>query len=233
MTDDKNSYPFKYIGDAIQSNLPEKYRGHGWQTIFASDLGVTRQEINAWIRGKRKPGMDNLRKVAKIVGVTVAELTDESASSGTRKHLPGLDLGTRVEIEIPDYGSVAAATNGQDEFIDDSEADTFPIPIGTGVLKVKGSSMEPLARDGQRVFLRPSDSSVREGDLVAVWTNETPSRQLFKRWGGWVWKRAGKDSADDELILVSVNPIEAVNLTERIRRDELGGFRIVVGVWYG
>lgn len=98
MNADKNSYPYKYIGDAIVKNLPEKYSGHGWQTDMALELKVTRQEVNAWVRGKRKPGMDNLRKIAALLGVPLAKFMGNSVQHDTST-LEGGEAGIPIRIE--------------------------------------------------------------------------------------------------------------------------------------
>lgn len=166
-----------------------------------------------------------------------AEAAKHPRKKEKKEPMPHLDAGMKNEISLPLFGSAAAATNGQDEFYDSDEYDYVTIPAGTGMVEISGDSMEPLARDGQKVFLRPPlghNEEPKKGDLVVVWTYSFgTTKRFFKRWGGWLCRSEEEVSEDDELILISVNPVESVNIMEHVRREDLAGYRIVAGVWYG
>lgn len=242
----KNISPEKTTSSILKKYREKHYPGRGGAAICAKEMGIHPQQWRDWESGKVPPSAVNLKKIADFLGITVPELRGESipntdtvydAQQDNGPRIPGLDAGSLVDIEMPEYGEVAAVTSGQDEFHGEVAPGAVTIPAGTGLLKVKGMSMEPLARDGQRVFLRPPlppGEEPAKGDLVVVWTHERGTvRRLFKRWGGWVVRTPGQASGDDKLILVSVNPVDSVDVMEHIRRDELAGYRVVAGVWYG
>lgn len=56
------------------------------QSDLARRLGVKPQSVNQWERGKTRPGMRRLEKIASVLGVSAAELVgeDSAAASGQR-----------------------------------------------------------------------------------------------------------------------------------------------------
>lgn len=231
------SSPRNSTGYVIKKCREKRFPGQGGIKKCAESFGVNYQQWRNWESGHRKPGVDYLQKLAEFFDITIEELQGEVIIPAVTDPSERILAGIKYDVYLPVFGSAAAATGGQDEFHDDDGYETFLIPAGTGMVDVNGSSMEPLARHGQKVFLRPAlppGEEPNNGDLVIVWTRSIgTSKRYFKRWGGWIPKRAGRASADDQLVLISVNPIDAVNIMEHVRRDELEGFRVVAGVWYG
>lgn len=45
------------------------------QAQFAEKIGVTTSMISLWINGKRVPSVGKLKKLAKVTGLTMEELT--------------------------------------------------------------------------------------------------------------------------------------------------------------
>lgn len=220
------------IRSVLKKFREKQFPGRGGIRICAEKFGIHPQQWRDWESGKQEPRADYLQKLSEFMKVSVDELLADNHKDFNP--IPGIEAGMPIAIMLPVFGDAAAATNGQDSFYSDESYETFEIPAGVGMVAVRGDSMEPLARDGQKVFLRPYSETPRNGDLVVVWTaHDGHARQLFKRWGGWMQKTSGRNSPDDVLVLISVNPIDTVNLVEHIRRREYGGHRIVAGVWYG
>jgi DNA-binding XRE family transcriptional regulator len=46
------------------------------QTALADQMGVTKQTMNAWVKGRVKPPLETAFKIAKILECTVDELWD-------------------------------------------------------------------------------------------------------------------------------------------------------------
>ena len=50
------------------------------QEAFADLIGVSRESVKNWIRGKCRPGLKMTNKIADTLGIDVEDLTDESDS---------------------------------------------------------------------------------------------------------------------------------------------------------
>lgn len=130
---------------------------------------------------------------------------------------------TMEDNEYPVVSYAAAATDGMVSEFEEPVDESLTLPAGTGVVEVRGYSMEPLALDGQRVFIAPEKRKPVEGDLVVVWATNGSMRQLFKRWGGWI---------NDHLLLLSVNPQDRAGMRILVHKKELVAVRVVCGVWF-
>lgn len=61
------------------SRLQQFRKRNGYsQEVLAEKLGISRQSISKWERGEASPEIDNLMALAKIYGVTIDELIDNS-----------------------------------------------------------------------------------------------------------------------------------------------------------
>jgi len=45
------------------------------QSEFARLLGVDRHQVNRWLRGKKRPNLDTLRRLQKATGLSLDDLT--------------------------------------------------------------------------------------------------------------------------------------------------------------
>jgi transcriptional regulator with XRE-family HTH domain len=48
------------------------------QTELAKEMGVARQTINRWEMNRAKPSFHNLKKIARVLDVTVEELMEDA-----------------------------------------------------------------------------------------------------------------------------------------------------------
>jgi len=135
----------------------------------------TRYESGARMR------MDIVFQIAKAFGVTPQQVAPDIPVRGTEagNAQPPVAVATHLTGEIRTEG-VARASSDQSivaEQPGDYETERFGDSILT--LRVHGSSMEPVARDGQRIAI-DTKASVGDGDLAVVHLHS--GQMLCKRW---------------------------------------------------
>jgi len=55
-------------------NLDQILKSRGIkQSWLAKKLGVTRESVNHWVKGKNQPGTKNLKKIAEILNISLDE----------------------------------------------------------------------------------------------------------------------------------------------------------------
>ena len=123
-------------------------------------------------------------------------------------------------MELPRVGRAAAdSSNGRTvEF--DHEIPPVRIPRRTGVVEVKGSSLSPVAWDGQHVLVDTREGQdLSDNDLAVI---ETQDGRTYAR-------RLHTD--DGHIILCPVNPaLKGQWVT--LDRDEIKRAHKIVGVWF-
>ncbi len=226
------------MGYRLKELREKVFPGHGGQTECAEKLGVSRQQYNNWESGRRNPNRKYLKALAKLFGVSINDLVrKEGAETGNQSSARDMNpyplavpsAGSNKDIMVPVSGDAAAATNGEDSFYLDSLAETMTIPKGTCMIRIRGRSMEPMAHDGQHVFLCPMWREPNKGDLVVVWNNDIEEyRSWFKKWVG---KRKRQDGGQ-EVVLKSVNDGEGIDAEVTVAEEDFGGVRVISGVWY-
>ena len=68
---------------AIKHYRKKVFPARGGQAEFAAALGTTRQEVSAWENGKREPTLKNLRKIAKVLNISLDELISYKPSASS------------------------------------------------------------------------------------------------------------------------------------------------------
>jgi SOS-response transcriptional repressor LexA len=182
-------------------------RAHLTQQALGRFCGVSRAAIAQWENGTTSPSLAHLQRAADALGVWVAWLTGESeaaAAAGPEGSASATAPGPRGRgVPVIDY--VAAGTW-------DTVAD--PYPPGRGMellltdrsagggsfaLVVRGTSMEPEFRDGDKIIVDP-DVTPQPGDYVVA-KLESEDEATFKK-----FRPRGSDAAGRPLIdLVPLN----------------------------
>lgn len=130
------------------------------QEELAKRLGISELSIIHYEKGQRKPRIDILSKIAKILDVPIEYLLSEDEeiderSIKTAKMVPVL---ARVPAGFPENIS-------SDEII---EYIYLPdVPSNCFVCIVKGDSMAPIIKDGDYIVFVPI-STIKNGDIVVV-----------------------------------------------------------------
>lgn len=158
------------------------------QAYIVNRLGLTASTISDWVNGKKYPRVDAMQRLADLLGVTIADLTDDQ---NVRTPLPAGLTPVRMR-RIPILGHVAAgvpimAEREYEEYEDDATG----IPCDY-VLRVEGDSMEPRILNGDIVFVR-QQPDVDDGQIAVVGIDDSVTLKVIYHMPGG-------------LQLVSLNP---------------------------
>jgi SOS-response transcriptional repressor LexA len=152
---------------------------------FADAVGVSRGAVQQWERpGGTAPKRSNQRAVAKLLGISVAELVTGGTNVGR-----GVDMRAQVplvsEVEAGNYTVI-------DNFKPRARFDTVPVSVPvqrhTYALRVHGDSMVSETSDsfpdGSIIIVEPEMPAL-PGDYVIALNreNETTFKQLIKDGG--------------------------------------------------
>lgn len=138
------------------------------QAYIVNKLGLTASTISDWVNGKKYPRVDAMQRLADLLGVTIADLTDDQ---NARTPLPAGLSPVRVR-RIPIIGHVAAGVPimAEREY-EEYEDDTYGIACDY-VLRVEGDSMEPRILDGDVVYVR-QQPDVDDGQIAVVGVDDS------------------------------------------------------------
>jgi SOS-response transcriptional repressor LexA len=161
---------------------------------FADAVGVSRGAVQQWEKaGGTAPKRSNQRRVADILGISVAELV--SGGSNTR---PGFDGRAEVPlVSSVEAGDFTAIDNFKREGSFDRVPVTVPVRRHTYALRVHGDSMVSDSSDsfpeGSIVIVEPEMEAI-PGDYVIVLNDnaETTFKQLVKDAGDFYLKPLNK-----------------------------------------
>lgn len=158
------------------------------QAYIVNKLGLTASTISDWVNGKKYPRVDAMQRLADLLGVTIADLTDDQ---NARTPLPAGLSPVRVR-RIPIIGHVAAGVPimAEREY-EEYEDDTYGIACDY-VLRVEGDSMEPRILDGDVVYVR-QQPDVDDGQIAVVGVDDSVTLKVIYHMPGG-------------LQLVSLNP---------------------------
>lgn len=157
---------------------------------FAAALGVSRGAVQQWEKqGGTAPKRANQGRVAKLLGISVAELIS-GVSAGAR----GADMRAEVflvsEVEAGNYTVI-------DNFKSNTRFETVPVSVPvkkhTYALRVHGDSMVSESGDsfpaGSILIIEPEMEAIPGDYVIALnQANETTFKQLIKDGGDWYLK---------------------------------------------
>lgn len=175
--------------EVFQQNLNYYMNARGIdQAYIVNKLGLTASTISDWVNGKKYPRVDAMQRLADLLGVTIADLTDDQ---NVRMPLPAGLSPVRVR-RIPIIGHVAAGVPimAEREY-EEYEDDTYGIACDY-VLRVEGDSMEPRIQDGDVVYVR-QQPDVDDGQIAVVGVDDSVTLKVVYHMPGG-------------LQLVSLNP---------------------------
>lgn len=166
------------------------------QEGVAASLGVTQGGLGHWLNGRREPSIENLREIAKVLGVSFVELMEGTGKNTIEHNSPlveGKNPAYNVSpISISDTRMIPMVSwvkaGSFSEAIDLHEpgfADEFvgvtnlKCSESTIALKVDGDSMEPEFPDGVTIIVDP-EREAKPGDFVVARHNGD-NEATFKR----------------------------------------------------
>lgn len=146
------------LGDRMR--ILRSGRGLTQQDVAAA-LNVSRSAVAMWERNEREPNLETLAALARLLDLPLSALVEREEAP-----LPAGLRPVRTK-RVPLLGTIAA---GEPIFAEE-EHETY-VDVGGSVhadfaLEVKGSSMEPVYKDGDVVYIRSQDD-VLDGQVAAV-----------------------------------------------------------------
>lgn len=192
-------------------------RGHGAKAELARSAGIGLSTVSRGLN--HSVGLDtHWPRIAQALGVSLDWLVHGTGeATATRVADPAQQYG-RPHCRIPIVGTVTAGYG--EAWVDDS-AEQYAIDAGVCLVRVRGGSGGSVIRDGQYAVLAPEGREPRDGDLVAVLTQDRESYV----------KRYRKDTRHGMILLTPCDPSvdgEAMAL----KPDEVARLRVVIGCLY-
>ena len=139
------------------------------QMELAKRVGTVYQRVSGWERGEVAPGMASLKRLAEALGVSLDWLI---AGKGPMFG-PGSEPREFKPLLIPVYGSVPGGPPydpGDPGVIDTMAVSPDYASREVFGLVVKGDSMAPTLRDGDKILVA-KDIQARSGNVVVVRVN--------------------------------------------------------------
>ena len=156
--------------EIFRENLNEYMKQRGIdQSYIVTQLGITASTVSDWVKGKKYPRVNAMQALADLLGVTMADLTDENRPGTQAARVPVLGIipaGIPIEAiqDILDWEELPSAMGrGDREYF---------------ALKLQGDSMTPRYEDGDVVIFRKQDTC-ESGQDCAVMVNG--DNATFKR----------------------------------------------------
>lgn len=189
----------------------------GAQAELARKLNVTTAMVAFWVTGRQKPGEENLKKIAKLFGVNLADLKtafgieDKEFSRSFRTPL----LTPQNTITLPILANVPA---GLPEFSEKDVEGTIDVPRwiypdADFIVKCNGDSLEPKLHFGDLCVIRKMEEPLN-GRAMLVKTEHGVCMKVIKK------------LSDGHIQLCSTNP-----KYEPFIPEELVIVGLIIGSW--
>ena len=160
----------------------------GAQAELARKLNVTTAMVAFWVTGRQKPGEENLKKIAKLFGVSVSELKEvfgieNKEFSRSIRMTPLTDKNT---ISLPILADVPA---GLPDF-SDKDVETFwdvprwLFPGADFVVKCNGDSLEPKLHKGDYCVIRKTEEPLHGRAMLVKTENGICMKVINKKKDG-------------------------------------------------
>lgn len=160
----------------------------GAQAELARKLNVTTAMVAFWVTGRQKPGEENLKKIAKLFGVSVSELKEvfdieDKEFSRSIRMTPLTDKNT---ISLPILADVPA---GLPDF-SDKDVETFwdiprwVFPGADFVVKCNGDSLEPKLHKGDYCVIRKTEEPLHGRAMLVKTENGICMKVINKKKDG-------------------------------------------------
>jgi len=208
---------------------------------FGDAVGVSRGAVQQWEKeGGTAPTRKNQPAVAKLLGMTVAELMGDTVISGGEiveiagssltpifswEHENDLPQGEYVFVPRLDIKLSAGGGKEQVEidFVKKMpqafRADWIRLkrlqPNKLAAMKVDGESMEPFIWDGETVIVDTSQNTVKDGKVYAMWYDGGERvKRLYRLPGGGL--RIDSDNPKHSSIEVHADHLEGIRIIGRV-----------------
>lgn len=136
---------------------------------LANRIGVDRSTITRYFNGTRKISMEDVPKIADVLGVSPLEILSDDQD----KKASNIIEVSQKTVRIPILGKIACGDPilVEENYEDYKEVLVEGLPKGKLVyLEAKGNSMHPTIPNGSLVLIR-EQSEVENGEIAAVRMN--------------------------------------------------------------
>lgn len=172
---------------------------------LASQVGVSRGAVQQWEReGGTAPKRGNQAAVAKVLGLTVAQLMS-GEEPDAKQNTSTAAVGT-TRIPLISHVQAGNLTAIMDDHAPGAAAEylltDLPVSKHTFALEIKGTSMEPDFKEGDRVIIDP-EVQPQPGDFVAAKITDShgDGEATFKKYR----PRGTNDRGDEVFELTPLN----------------------------
>lgn len=188
----------KIIGERIKRLLHTKNGGN--QSELARFCGLSPQAVQKWIGGETAPRGKNLIKAAEFLGVSPIEL--QFGEKQNHINIAPANIGTR-KIPLISYVQAGTWTEAMDTYQPGDAHEWLLTDLDLSEhafgLEIKGDSMLPEFKPGDRVIIDPAVNP-RPGDYVVAKNGDEEA--TFKKYR----PRGRNDKGDQVVELVPLNP---------------------------
>ncbi len=170
-------------------------RGYGSMAALSRDAGMNETGIKAILNGKSlHPRLDSVANIAKALGVSVRELTDDQSPLPDTNVRPAPEIAppafASMERDLQVWGSAEGGLDGAFELRPASSFDYVDLirrPPGLAKLRkafalyVVGESMSPWREPGEVLYINPSREAQIGNYVVVVLRGAEPDDSAAKR----------------------------------------------------
>lgn len=145
------------------------------QDKLAEELGLSRSLIGMWESGQRKPSYETLELIADFFNVRLDDLSGRTVSNNL--------FSPQITDDIVEFAVIGDVAAGFDKIaIEDWSGDKIEVPTSYlqgrkkedfFVLRIKGDSMYPEYRDGDKVLVLKKNAVDYSGQVaVAIYNDD-------------------------------------------------------------
>lgn len=145
------------------------------QDKLAEELGLSRSLIGMWESGQRKPSYETLELIADFFNVRLDDLSGRTVSNNL--------FSPQITDDIVEFAVIGDVAAGFDKIaIEDWSGDKIEVPTSYlqgrkkedfFVLRIKGDSMYPEYRDGDKVLVLKQNAVDYSGQVaVAIYNDD-------------------------------------------------------------
>lgn len=182
------------------------------QTWLAEKLNKSYNMVNSYVQNRRQPSLDDLYKIANILGIEASQLLIPKIVNPT---LEGDDYSNAQTVKIPLLGNVSCGTP-----IFAEENIEAHIPVSTElikssnkyfILRATGDSMnEKGINDGDMVLIRQQQFANNHDLVVALIDDEATIKEFHKKQNIIVLKPRSTYKKHQPIILTSDFRIQGI-----------------------
>lgn len=217
---------------AFADKMTEYMLDRHWnQQEFADFLGVTRQDINGWLKGKHTPYINRLEYYADKMGVSVNWLLGKEINAtikvpAAESTASGIAPKIKSTIRVPVLGRVPAGVpiEAIQDIIDWEDLDQLDYPSAHEYfgLLVVGDSMYPKYQDGDTIIVEKADDADSSKDVIAIVNgNDATLKRLVKYENGNIELKPVNPDYQSQLFTpedIEKKPVQILGYVKELRR---------------